>query len=106
MQFTRDLAVAFSDWLEREQIRRALLAAHPELEGELLLDPERPLLRIPRGGSGDVLLARLDEVDGGSWLVGVAGTPEPVLHEALSPDEAARIALSALEAHEPFPLAG
>ena len=39
MQFTRDLAVAFGDWLEREQIRRALLAERPELEGELLLDP-------------------------------------------------------------------
>lgn len=103
MQFTRHLAVAFGDWLEREQIRRALLAAHPELEGELLLDPERPLLRIPRGGSGDVVLARLDGEDGVSWLVGVAGSPEPVLREASSPDEAARIALEVLE---PCPLAG
>jgi hypothetical protein len=50
-----------------------------------------------------VIVARLDEQDGGPWLVGVAGSSEPVLHEASSPDEAARIALEALA---PCPLAG
>ena len=104
MQFTRDLAVAFGDWLEREQIRRALLAERPELEGELLLDPERPLLRVLRGGSGPVIVARVEEADGeGGWLVGVAGSLDPVLREAPSPVEAARLALEALE---PCPLAG
>ncbi len=104
MQLTRDHALAFGDWLEREQIRDALLAEHPELEGELLLDVERPLLRIPRGGSGPVIVARVEEADGeGCWLVGVAGALDPVLREAPSPAEAARLALEALE---PCPLAG
>lgn len=103
MQFTRALAVAFGDWLEREQIRRALLAERPELEGELLLDPERPLLRIPRGERGPVIVARLDEADGATWLVGVADTVDPVLREASSPEEAARITLDVLG---PCPLTG
>ena len=104
MQLTRDHALAFGDWPERERIRLALLAEHPELEGEMLLDPERPLLRIPRGGSGQVIVARVEEADGeGCWLVGVAGALDPVLHEASSPAEAARLALEALE---PCPLAG
>lgn len=103
MQFTRALAVAFGDWLEREQIRRALLAERPELDGVLHLDPERPLLRIPRVERGAVIVARLDEEDGATWLVGVAGDSDPVLHEAASPGEAARIALDVLE---PCPLAG
>ena len=98
MQFTRDLAVAFGDWLEREQIRRALLAERPELDGVLHLDPERPLVE-----RGAVIVARLDKADGASWLVGVAGAADPVLHEASCPDEAARIALDVLE---PCPLAG
>lgn len=103
MQFTHDLTVAFGDWLEREQIRRALLAERPELDGLLHLDPERPLLRIPRVERGAVIVARLHEEDGAAWLVGVAGAADPVLHEASSPDEAARIALDVLE---PCPLAG
>jgi hypothetical protein len=103
MQFTRDMAVAFGDWLEREQIRRMLLSGRPELQDVLELDGERPLLRIRRGEIGPVIVARLDEQDGGPWLVGVAGSSEPVLHEASSPDEAARIALEALA---PCPLAG
>ena len=103
MQFTRDLAVAFGDWLEREQIRRALLEERPELEGALHLDPERPLLSVPRGDTGPVIVVRLHEEDGAAWLVGIAGGDDPVLHEASSPEEAARITLDVLA---PCPLAG
>ena len=51
-----------------------------------------------------MIVARVEEADGeGCWLVGVAGALDPVLHEASSPAEAARLALEALE---PCPLAG
>lgn len=103
MQLTRDHALAFGDWLQREQIHRALVAARPELAGRIVLDPERPALRIPRDGTGPVIVARLDEEDGAAWLVGVADAPEPVLLEASSPDEAARIAIDVLA---PCPVVG
>ena len=51
-----------------------------------------------------MIVARVEEADGeGGWLVGVASSLDPVLREASSPVEAARLALEALE---PCPLAG
>lgn len=103
MRFTPDLAVAFGDWLERDRIRRALIAARPELAGTLMLDAQRPLLRIPRKSGGVVVVARMHEAEPTSWVVGISDASAPVLHELDSADDVVALTLDLLALPIPTP---
>lgn len=96
MHLTRDMVEAFGDWLELGRIQRALVDARPELAEALVLDAERPLLQIRCPGGGALLVARAADDSAGRWIVGVPARPEPVLHDADSPEEAVRAALEVL----------
>lgn len=96
MRFTPALADAFGDWLERDRIRRALLAARPELAAVIRADEERPLLRILRPAGGTVLVAKTSEGAQSQWVVGVPGPPAPALHEPGSDEEIVRVVLDAV----------
>lgn len=96
MRLSREMATAFGDWLELDRIRRALLAARPLLVGTLVLDEERPLLRVPRSTGEAVIVARIDEAGATPWVVGVPGDRPPVLLDAGTPDEVVMLVLQAL----------
>lgn len=97
MHFTHDMAEAFGDWLELERIRRALLAARPEFDDALVLDVERPLLRIQRPRRSPLLVARAAEDIAGRWIIGIPSTPAPILREASSCEGVVDIVLGAVE---------
>lgn len=97
MRFTSDMADAFGDWLEREQIHLALVAARPELDGTLVLDEDRPLLRIPLPGSTELLVAKIAEEPRSGWIVGVPHPHSPTLHETSSLGELVERVLDALD---------
>lgn len=96
MRFTHDMAVAFGDWLERDGIRHALVAARPELADLLILDQHRPLLRIPRLTGGSVVVARMAEAEAAPWIVGVTAASAPALHGVDTAAEAVALALELL----------
>lgn len=100
MLFTRDMTVAFGDWLEREQIQLALVSARPELGDSLTLDEERPLLRIARSLGADVLVAKLAEEPGAGWIVGIPDPQYPTVHEADSLQEVVTRVLDVLSAED------
>lgn len=97
MLFTRDMAAAFGDWLERERIRDALVAARPELVDTLVLDEERPLLRIPLPDGSDIVLAKTEDGPCAGWILGIPHPRRPVLHEPTSFGELVRRALEVLD---------
>lgn len=84
MLFTRDMTAAFGDWLERERIHDALVTARPALGGMLVLDEERPLLRIPLPGGADIVVAKTDEGPRTGWVLGIPHPQRPALHEPIS----------------------
>lgn len=94
---TDGMADAFGDWLERDRIQRALIAACPELGDAITHDELRPLLTIRRAGGDTLLVARSTEGDAGRWIIGVPAHPDPVLHEADSVDEVVSVVMDALE---------
>lgn len=96
MRFTPDMTSAFGEWLECDRIRRALIRAHPDIAARATLDPHRPMLRIVRA-EGDVVVARTDDGDPAGWIVGIAATPDPVLHEVTSTKSATTLVLRLLE---------
>lgn len=96
MLFTRDMADAFGDWLERDQIHRALVSARPQLGDSLVLDEERPLLRILRPRGADVLVAKTAEESAAGWIVGIPDPRSPTLHEPDSLEELVERVLDAL----------
>lgn len=98
MRFTRDMADAFGDWLERERIHQALVAARPALGGILELDEDRPLLRIPRAGGTDVLVAKTADEPRAGWIVGIPDPHSPTLHETSSLGDLVRRVLEVLDA--------
>lgn len=100
MLLTRDDADAFGDWLALDRLRTALLSARPALDGSLVLDPARPLLRIHGPGDGAVIVARSVEDIDGRWIVGVPGHPSPLLHDVDSEEDAAAAVLDALAQRE------
>lgn len=87
MRFTPDMAVAFGDWLERERIHDALVMARPELGGTLVLDEERPLLRIPLPDGAGMVVAKTDEESSTGWVLGIPDAQSPVLHATSSLNE-------------------
>ncbi|MDN5820749.1 MAG: hypothetical protein L0H39_04590, partial [Brachybacterium sp.] len=52
---------AFGDWIGLDRVRRALLAARPELDDAVVTDDERPLLQVLRPDGGPLLVARSAE---------------------------------------------
>lgn len=97
MRFTRDMADAFGDWLERERIRRALVTARPELADSLELDEERPLLRVPLTDGESILIAKTDEEPMAPWVVGIPDRRSPTVHETTSLGEIVRWVLEVFE---------
>ena len=95
MRFTPALAASFGDWLECDAIRRALLVERPDLAPSVELDPQRPLLRIPRT-DGPVIVARVEEADAMPWVVGVVTETEPTLHEVETAEAAVDLLLEIL----------
>lgn len=105
MLFTPAMASAFGDWLEREQIRDALVNARPELAELVTLDQQRPLLRIALPAGGSVIVARMAAVEPAPWVVGVVGVvglvgaaevaavSAPALHEVRTADEVTALVL-------------
>ncbi|ATG51400.1 hypothetical protein CFK38_07575 [Brachybacterium vulturis] len=101
MLFTRPMADAFGDWLEREQIHHALVHARPDLEGLLVLDEDRPLLRIPLTDGTTMLVAKTDAEPGAGWVLGVPHPHTPRLHETGTLSELVRRVLEALDVRSP-----
>ncbi|GAA4523695.1 hypothetical protein GCM10023160_14170 [Brachybacterium paraconglomeratum] len=97
MRFTPDMAAAFGDWLELDLIRRALVAARPELDGVLTPDARRPLLRIPRPDGGLAVVARMSDAERAPWVVGIAGGSAPMLHEFDSLNDVVALVLHLLD---------
>ena len=95
MRFTQDMTSAFGDWLECDRIRHALVAERPDIASRTTLHPQRPMLRIHLPG-GDVVVARAGDDGPAAWIVGVAASPDPVLHEASSAESATALALALL----------
>lgn len=95
MRFTQDMTSAFGEWLECDRIRRALLEARPDIASRTTLDPQRPMLRIVRA-EGDVVVARAEADGPTAWIVGIAATPEPVLHDVSSAASATALVLTLL----------
>ncbi|WP_394215265.1 hypothetical protein [Brachybacterium vulturis] len=101
MLFTRPMVEAFGDWLEREQIHHALVHARPDLAGRLVLDEERPLLRIPLTDGTTVLVAKTDAEPGAGWMLGVPHPHSPTLHETGTLGELVRRVLEVLDVRSP-----
>ena len=95
MRFTQDMTSAFGDWLECDRIRHALIAERPDIASRTTLHPQRPMLRIPRP-EGDVVVVRAGAGGPAVWIVGVAASPDPVLHDASSAESATALALALL----------
>lgn len=101
MLFSRDMAAAFGDWLERERIHDALTHARPELRDRLELDAERPLLRIRTPGGAGILVARTTDGQDLGWVVGVPHPHTPTVHEPRSREELVEHVLEVLDAVGP-----
>lgn len=99
--FTRDTASVFGDWLERERIRHALLAARPELDGTLVLDEERPLLRNPFPGGTELMVAKTAAGSRAVWVAGVPHPQTPTVHETSSIAELVQRVLEAFDTRAP-----
>lgn len=97
MHFSRDMTDAFADWLERDRIQRALIAARPGLAHTMVLDEVRPLLRIPSSDGGFIVVAKTFEGAATQWVVGVPARPEPIIHEPGSRDEIVRTVIDQLD---------
>lgn len=53
---TRDLIDGFERLLERDRVRELLVDAHPELEDRIEVDDANPMLTIPTGHGGAVIM--------------------------------------------------
>lgn len=95
MRFTQDMTSAFGDWLECDRIRHALIAERPDIASRTTLHPQRPMLRIHRP-EGDVVVAKAEADGPAAWIVGVAASPDPVLHDASSAETATALVLTLL----------
>ena len=89
-------AEALFDRLERDWIQCALLAARPDLEDAMVLEEDRPLIRIPAPRRGSILVAKIDDGAMAQWIVGIPDRPDPSIHEPDSREELVRIVLDAL----------
>lgn len=92
-----DIAEALIDWLERDRIQCALIAARPDLKDALVLEDARPMIKVPHPGGGFVLVAKTAEGEATQWVVGIPGRPEPTLHEPGSDQEIVQIVLAELD---------
>lgn len=101
MLFTRTMADAFGDWLEREQIHDALVGARPELSGRLVLDADRPLLQIPLGDGTRMLVAKTDVERETGWILGIPHPHSPTVHEISGLGELVQRVLEVLDARCP-----
>lgn len=53
---TRDLIDGYERLLERDRVHQLLLEAHPELTDRIEVDEANPMLRIPTGLGGAIIL--------------------------------------------------
>lgn len=53
---TRDLIDGFERLLERDRVHQLLVDAHPELEDRIEVDDANPMLTIPTGRGGAIIL--------------------------------------------------
>lgn len=53
---TRDLIDGFERLLERDRVHQLLIEAHPGLEGRIEVDDANPMLTIPTGRGGVIIL--------------------------------------------------
>lgn len=97
MLFTRTMADAFGDWLERERIHDALVGARPELSGRLVLDAVRPLLRVPLDDGTTLFVAKTHAETEAGWVLGVPHPHSPALHETSSLGELVERVLQVLD---------
>ena len=95
MRFTQDMTSAFGDWLECDRIRHALVAERPDIASRTTLHPQRPMLRIHRP-EGDVVVAKAEADGPAAWIVGVAASPDPLLHGASTAESATALVLTLL----------
>lgn len=100
MLLSLDMAAAFGDWLEREEIQHALVSARPELSGRLELDEDRPLLRVPLGDGRRALVAKIADRSAPHWAVGIPHPQAPTLRETNSLEDVVDQVLAVLEAAE------
>lgn len=101
MLFTRPMADAFGDWLERERIHDALVGARPELSGRLVLDADRPLLRVPLVDGTTMLLAKTHTETEAGWVLGIPHPHSPALHETSGLGELVGRVLEVLDDRSP-----
>ncbi|MDN6303958.1 MAG: hypothetical protein L0J57_13070 [Brachybacterium sp.] len=101
MLFTRSMADAFGDWLERERIHDALVGARPELSGRLVLDADRPLLRVPLVDGTIMLVAKTHAETEAGWVLGIPHRHSPTLHETRSLGERVERVLQVLDDRYP-----
>lgn len=57
---TRELSDGFERLLERDRVHQLLLEAHPELEDRIEVDDANPMLTIPTGRGGAIVLWKGD----------------------------------------------
>ena len=97
MLFTRTMADAFGDWLERERIHDALVGARPELSGRLVLEADRPLLRVPLGDGTSMLVAKTHAEAEAGWVLGIPHPHSPTVHGTSSLGELVERVLEVLD---------
>lgn len=93
---SRDAIDAAADVLQRERISQAIISAFPELEGTLVPDDSKPLLKIPYPAGGDVVIAKMTRHRIVRWVVAVPDTPDLTIHEPSSLDDYPRLVGEAL----------
>lgn len=99
---TRDMQEAFTDWLERDQIERALITARPDLAEQIILDEGRPVLRIPSPRGGFVVVAKPSSARSVlrlpfTWVVGMPSDSGLSFREPDSREELVALVLAALD---------
>jgi hypothetical protein len=66
---TRDLTDGVERLLERDRVHQLLIEAHPELEDRIEVDDANPMLTIPTGRGGAIILWKesTKASSGGAW---------------------------------------
>ncbi|APX33994.1 hypothetical protein BH708_16190 [Brachybacterium sp. P6-10-X1] len=70
---TRELNDGFERLLERDRVHQLLLEAHPELEDRIEVDNANPMLTIPSGRGGAIILWKGDHAGIIRWRMAAPG---------------------------------
>lgn len=93
---TSDMVDGFAQILERNQIQEALIDAYPQLAERIEVDDARPLLKIPTGRGGAVVIWKGTDKHITRWRIGCPQGADVVIHEPESMDEYPSIVAEAL----------